>query len=132
MKHVFVSLCLLLFSFITYGQEKEGWIYVGRAIDSTLYYVKKEVASYNKIWTMTILPNWSYKKISYKNVTVKELVQFDCGDKKIRSYQMVFYSSKGNLIINEQYEQFETKWENSIPDTMGEMVLNKICELFGK
>lgn len=130
MKQLFVSICFLLFSFITYGQEKEGWIYVGKATDGTLYYLKSEVVSTNKIWTMTILPNWSYKKVPYKNVTVKELIQFDCGDKQMKTYQFVYYSSKGNLILSEQYEEYETMWQNSIPESMGEVIINKICELF--
>ena len=132
MKPVFVTLCLLLCSLITYSQEKEGWVYVGKATDGTLSYVKTEVVSYNKIWTLTVLPTWSYKKVNYKNVTVKELIQFDCKGRQTKSYQMVFYTSKGNVIVSEQYEQYETKWENTIPESMGEILLNKICELYNK
>jgi hypothetical protein len=40
------------------------------------------------------------------------------------------YSNKNVLIDSHNVESYNQVWEDVIPDTIGEMLLDKACELF--
>jgi tetratricopeptide (TPR) repeat protein len=50
--------------------------------------------------------------------------EFNCATRQLRTVSFARYSASGTLLTN----RGDDKWENSIPDTLGETLLNDICK----
>lgn len=59
-----------------------------------------------------------------------DLAEYDCSEKRNRLLSYVFYNSKGSVVSDYEFEDYETKWNTVVPESIGEMLLNKVCELF--
>lgn len=134
-------LSLLLFSIVSYSQDSEvvktetpTWILVGHDLEKTSYYIKstmesKDFSNAYKVWVKELMPTFKIKTKIYKNVKILILYSFYCEEKQISKEQWVLYDSNGKVITNSQ--PYDTGIpENVIPDSMGESLLNKACELF--
>jgi tetratricopeptide (TPR) repeat protein len=50
--------------------------------------------------------------------------EFNCGQRQLRRISFARYSASGNLLAS----RADGQWENSIPDTLGETLLDHICK----
>lgn len=50
--------------------------------------------------------------------------EFNCGTRQLRNVSFASYGANGNLLASHG----DGKWESSIPDTLGETLLNDICK----
>jgi hypothetical protein len=53
--------------------------------------------------------------------------EFNCGQRQLRTISFARYSASGNLLVS----RADSQWENSIPDTLGETLLDHICKTIG-
>lgn len=52
---------------------------------------------------------------------------FDCLHKKLRAMDLIYYEGSGNVI--ERISLDEPTWENAIPESVGEVMLEAVCKL---
>lgn len=117
-------------------QKEKAWIYVGSTTEGSAkfflnsLYVSKD-GSVIKVWTKIESKKESIykngKALNYINVTSLYLNEFDCSDRMSKINSVIYYDSKGTVIKSSDEE---TNWANIIPDTIGESILRKVCELF--
>ncbi len=117
-------------------QKEKAWIYIGSTNDGTSkfflnsLYVSKD-GSVIKVWTKIESKKESIykngKTLNYVNVKSLYLNEFDCSDRMSKINSVIYYDSKGTVITSSDEK---TNWKNIIPDTIGESILKKVCELF--
>jgi tetratricopeptide (TPR) repeat protein len=121
-------------------KEKE-WTYVGVANDGDRFYVKSSYLTKEegivKIWVKSISKSASFykygKKFSYNNVKKMLLYEIDCTELKIRASSSVWYNTSGNVIYNNDtgFDEYdEGSWKHVVPESIGEAIYKKVCELF--
>jgi len=135
-------ICLLLVLFminnVGYSQESDDWIYVGVSKGGDRMYVKSSYVSKDEgvvtIWVKQYAKKKTFttrgKSATYTNVSVLTLYQVDCDQTKINSKSMYIYNAGGILLKSIKLEDYESNWTDVIPDSMGEALFNKVCELF--
>lgn len=135
---------IILLSFISFFlninkiYSQENWIEIGKSkISDEIFYINSTYVSNDnnvvKVWikTTTIKTVKTKSKSTKKIKTDKKfLYEFDCQNNKIRILYAVFYNSSGNVIDTYNPEEYSIEWEISIPDSLGEFLLNKSCELY--
>lgn len=93
--------------------------------------IESKEGSIIKIWIKEELKNKTLKKngkaTNYTNVKMLMLGEFDCGNKMSKFNSTIYYDSKGNVV---QRSNDETAWENITPETIQELLFNKVCERF--
>ena len=117
--------------------RENEWIYISTTVNGDKLYVKSSYVSKNesviKIWTKTeykkLSLNKNGQKITYKDCKSLVLFEFDCLDRKIKYDSVIYYDSKGNTIKSSDTER---DWTNVFPDSGGEFLLDKVCNLFNK
>jgi hypothetical protein len=57
---------------------------------------------------------------------VKDLLEFNCVDKKTRVLQSTIYSKDGNILVSDTSSELE--WRVIIPDSLGETLYKEVCE----
>jgi hypothetical protein len=148
MKHIYTLLLLTLILNESFAQrdtttvtpDKPAWIFVGGDNSDTDWWIKSEYASKDfsfgnpliKIWTKRYEKTSKIKNTVYKNVKVLMLQQFDCKNKKHKILSVVYYNSAGKVIETASYDEYVYGWDDVVPETMGEIILNKVCEMFGE
>lgn len=138
MKHL-LTVALFLIGTNCFSQVKypfrPDWIYVTSSTDSHINiflknkYVSKEYDGDIKIWTEY---DFSTKKVNgkiYKNIVENVLYRCDCKKKQLQQLQSVTYSSTNQIIdVSDSYDSME----DVVPSSVGESILDKVCELFNK
>lgn len=108
------------------------WIYIGSVKGDKLYVKNKYVAksaSKIKIWSR-LLENVVYiKGEKYVNTTTNILYLVDCKENKIKVLYSIIYDSQRNIISESDVDDFN-EFQDVIPGSMGEGVVEKTCELF--
>ncbi len=141
MKHTLLTLTFLLLSFNAFSQN---WTEVTKDKFDNKYYIKNSIVSRGgdfgnddsiiKIWTKQTSKSFtdsrSKQKKVYYNIYIIQLFEFDCKNSKSKLLSRTFYSSKGGVIFGNDIEPFDTDWEMVIPESVGESLLNKVCELY--
>jgi len=140
MKSFLLILSILLAGQISYSQD---WVSVGSDLDGNKWYVKSTYVKKEgfgdsggeiRIWTKKELKKKTIKKngkaLVYLNVKELQLIVADCTDKKIKFVTTTVYNSQGKLIDTFTLEEYEQDWHDVVPDSMGEALLDKVCELF--
>jgi hypothetical protein len=137
MKNIF----LLIFLLISLNSLAQKWNEVAVDKSGMKYSIKSSYLSKGgdygseeglvKIWTKKSpvklhMKNGKY----YKNAYFIELIEFDCKNSKTKLFARIAYSLNGNVIFSDNFDSFDNDWENIVPDTVGETILNKVCELF--
>jgi hypothetical protein len=130
-------LFIMAFSFAS-AVSAQDWIYVGQsAKDESKYYIRSTPVANNyhkKVWIkqtnkkITIQKNG--KSVVYNDAYDLILYEFNCNDRQILIHSMASYSSTGTLLESYKPEEYEKEWSDVIPDSVGEMLLNKACELY--
>ncbi|WP_124019516.1 surface-adhesin E family protein [Flavobacterium laiguense] len=59
-----------------------------------------------------------------------ELMEFDCNSSKSRTLSRTVYSSTGSVIVENTINANFSDWDYIIPDSVGETLLGKVCELY--
>ena len=121
----------------------QDWVYVGADSDENKWYVKSEYVKKGslddsensfRIWTKKELKKTTIKKngktLTYTNVKELQLIVADCEERKIKFVTNTVYDSQGKIIESNTLLDFLQAWVDVVPDSMGEAMLDKICELF--
>ena len=138
MKYTILISFILFFISTNKIHSQENWIEIGKSStsDETFYINSTYVSNDNnvvKVWikTTTIKTIKNKSKSTKKIKTDKKfLYEFDCQNNKLRILYGVFYNSSGNVIDTYNPDEFSIDWEIAIPDSLGEYLLNKSCELY--
>ena len=116
---------------------REGWTYLAESQHQgegrATYYIRNTYISKNysviKIWAKV---EYSFKKLKgkiYKNVEAKSLYVFNCQTKTIQCEQIAYFNSSGSTIQTSDILFYDPE-KVVAPDSIGELMLNKVCELF--
>lgn len=113
---------------------KPEWLFVTRSAGGTddFFIRSTYVAKRNneiKIWIKVESKTATIDNTVYKNVETKELVIFDCGNKKYNVRSIINYSNTGEVIAKEDYSA-SSSFEDVVPDTALETILKKVCETY--
>jgi len=140
MKATFLTAALLILTLTSFAQD---WVFVGTDSEDNKWYVKSEYVKKGdydnsgdniRIWTKKELKKTTIKKsgktMSYANVKELQLIVTDCSEKKIKFVTSTVYDSQGKSIDSWTLPDYAQEWVDVVPDSMGEAILNKICELF--
>lgn len=134
---------ILLISVLLIGHKSiaQDWVYVGADTEGTKWYVKSSYVSKDgysnsgiKIWTKMESKKTTVKKngktLTYTNTKELQLIFADCNDRRIKFVTTTVYNSQGKVVDTVTLEDYEQEWKDVVPDSMGEAMLDKICELF--
>ena len=141
MKSKIFTTILLIISLNTLAQK---WEEVTKDKFGNKYYIKTSYVSKGgqfgsdeniiKIWTKKTVNEIEDKRQNkrkiYKNAYVIELIEFDCRNSSTKLHSRTAYSAQGNLIIADNIDPFDTDWNVIIPDSVGETIINRVCELY--
>lgn len=140
MKSLIIILSLFFFGQTSYCQD---WISVGTDSGGNKWYIKSSYVKKEgygdsgdniRIWTKKELNKKTIKKngksLTYTNVKELQLIVGDCNERKIKFVTTIVYNSQGKLIDSYTLEEYEQEWQDVVPESMGEAILDKICELF--
>ena len=130
----FITIILLLTSKSIFAQD---WVYAGESVTGDKYYLRKTANSdygNKKAWSKRIGKSISYKKgnktFTLLNGYCLELSEYDCSGRQTKLISFAYYNSKGSVVYSYNFQPFDTDWEDVFPDSMGETLLVKVCELF--
>ena len=113
------------------------WIKTCTSKDGDVWYVYKEVVSKEsaviKIWVKTEFKSLNVYK-NGKNITVTNghrltLCLINCRDKESKFLNVRVYNSKGDVVSDIEYEEYEA-WKTPAPQTILETIILKVCELY--
>lgn len=117
---------------LSHSQVKEGWIFVSEATNGDKHYIRNfyedKTQNTMKLWTKVIKKKEVLNSKLYYNVKMICLEEYDCIGKKNRTFNMTNYDSKGGVIDNYEWQEDESNWHSLVPESIGEAVLNYICE----
>lgn len=134
-----MRILILLFFFATIQSYSQNWIEVTKDKFGNQFFINQRVVSNDgnvtRIWTKKI-----WKKLTdergvklkvYYNVVIKELVDFDCYSGAYKLISSTTYdSAEKRVIFNDDIIFYLQEWEYVVPETVGENVLNTVCEKF--
>ena len=117
--------------------RENEWIDARTLANGDKLFLKSSYVSKNesliKIWAKKEFKKMSLNKngrrITYKNGTSLALFEINCNDRKVKIDSNIYYDSQGNII---ERSDAVGDWENAIPDSNGEFILDKACSLFNK
>lgn len=134
-----MKISILLMFFITIQSYSQNWVEVTKDKFGNEFFINQRVVNNDgsviRIWTKKI-----WKKLTdergvkpkvYYDVVIKELVDFDCYNGAYKLISSTTYDSREKRVIfNDDIIFYLQKWEYVVPETVGEYVLNTVCEKF--
>ena len=132
---------LILFSLLFLGQKSvaQDWILVGSDSDGDKWYIKSSYVSKDdygggiKLWVKKEVKKTTIKKkgqsFTYINAKELQLLVADCSERKLKFVASTLYNSQGKVVNSWTIDDFEQEWRDVVPDSIGEIMLEKICEL---
>lgn len=125
---------LTLISSVVYGQD---WQYAGSSDSGDKYFLKNSsvtIEGNKKVWSKRIGKTITYtkggKKYTIVNGHMLALHEYNCEQRQSKLLSAAFYNSKGTLVYSLTIQEYLTEWTDVVPDSIGEMLLEKVCELF--
>jgi hypothetical protein len=86
------------------------------------------------VWEKIVSSKTVYYNKRGEKVTINgykiQLKEYDCSERKIKLHTVITYNSAGKIVNNYSIEEYMQKWEDAVPETVGEMMMEKACELF--
>lgn len=137
MRHkILFGLLFFLSNYSSFSQDivdsKPDWVVIGSDGQEAKYYVKSEYVKKDeegiKIWTRTIFKKQAVGKIVYNNLDYKVLMVINCEEKQLKVISAVYYTSSGELIKSYNIEEYLQKWEDAVPGSVGERIINYVCD----
>lgn len=138
MKYTLI-IAFLLISKLSFSQD---WVYVTSDMEGNKIYCKSEYISNSiyfktyKIWFKVYYKETEYTKY---NTTIKtfngyklKLYNISCSNKQMKLISVVTYSKNGELLNSNTIEEYYQKWNDVVPESIGEAQVEKVCELFNK
>jgi len=131
---------IILVSVLLIGHKgiAQDWVYIGSDRKGSKWYIKSSYVTKNynsiKIWSKqvnkssTITKNG--KKITLNNTYTVDLYEYNCSEQTSKLIGSTTYNSQGRVIKTFKVEEYNQEWDDVVPDSMGELILNKVCELF--
>lgn len=126
--------------FLEYNGFAQDWVYIGSDNDENKYYVKSTYVTKDvyegsiKLWIKKEMKKVTIKKngkpINYLNAKELQLFEIDCNEKKIKIVSSIVYNSQGKVVDSWTLRDYEQEWNDIVPDSIGEAISDKTCELF--
>jgi len=130
MKTLF-SLLLIVLPFTVIAQS--NWISIGKGTNDEEMLMQDRYATKNnttiEVWTKIKKRKIEILDKTYKNAELKTLYSLNCGERKLLVKRTILYSEKGDVIV-ESRQRPTDNYDDVVPDTLGEILLDKACELF--
>ena len=132
MKSIAIFICVLIFFS---GDIYAQWIEAGRSTDNSIYYLRKHSEKYGstKVWVKEVSKSLAYYtktgKKAFINGYSMTLYDTNCDEKQLALVSLTVYNLSGNVVSTTKLEEYEIDWQDVIPDSVGEMILTKACEL---
>ena len=125
------------FAFLIGSSQSNEWISIGKFND-TDYYLRLNKTNYDgtkKVWIKSVSKNLESvsktgKKVSLPNGYRLMLQEYNCSDRQTRMLSLTDYNSNGDVFSSHKFESYEIEWVDVLPDSVGEILLNKVCKLF--
>jgi|SRR5882672_2663202 len=147
MKFFFASIIFFLFSSAGFGQK---WIYISDDDKGVKHYYDSNIIvrdnNITEVWFKEgppiekleqyrhdliarrknkSLPITGYEYYSYS--ITKQI--FDCKQRKMKEYVAFYdYSDKGAVIFSASFDEAKVKWEDIVPESVGEKILSTVCK----
>lgn len=117
--------------------KKDEWLFAckGGGVNDYFYLRSKPnvvTKTTVQIWVRELTKDKKIAGKTYPDVECVSLVSFDCDLNKAVIISESFKDLKGNIIKRTVYEEDESKWEDIEPDTVMEILKNKVCEWYIK
>lgn len=113
---------------------KPHWEFVTVNTENNSYYIRSEKHSSTpseiKVWVKVTGLTQKKGRKTFKNCHSISLYIIQCNNKRIQVDQVTMYDSKGSVLTSSDSELSE--WKEAIPDSAGEAIVNKACEMFAK
>lgn len=112
-------------------ESNSEWTFVGNS-DNVILLIRNEYVSKNyagiKIWTKWLSPVKKVKGRTYKFVSDDALMLVDCSEKTLQTLQILTYCNK--KVIDKTGDYFYKPAKVVPPNSMGEKLVNTVCELY--
>ena len=131
---IIITITAILFYNILYSQTTDAhWIYVGKTDKGITCYIRSEVKYRSEnndivIWTKYIHKKIKYLGKIYYNATQTSLERFNCGYNESNVFEYVLYDSNGDII--DSFDDPNAQYKDIIPETFGELMIKKVCEIY--
>jgi hypothetical protein len=136
---------ILILTLLSITAKAQDWIFIDSSVNSDIFYVKSTYVTKRqdfenntiiKVWTKreakvaTIVKNG--KEIKVYNVRILQLKEYNCTQQQTNIISQTVYNSQGKIIDSFQFQDYEQKWNDVVPESIGQAVLDKVCELFNE
>jgi hypothetical protein len=135
MKIKFILFVLFILS--SYHSFSQDWQFAGSSQDGEKYYIRNAGTNdvgYKKYWMKTVAKNIIYfkndKKINLTNGYRMDLYEYNCSSKQNKLLSIYHYNSSNKVVNSLTIPFYRTEWRDVLPDSVGEMILDKACALF--
>lgn len=130
MKYLILIISIILTSFIANSQES-SWIFCSKNSYGDSIFIKNNYIDKKgnivKLWARLIYPK---DKKTNKSEELLQIVEYDCDKKRMRNGHYWIYGTNKRKI--EEGEDKIKNWSSVVPDTINELILQKVCSLFIK
>ena len=123
---------------ITSSVFSQTWIYFGSSIDDlNKHYIRSACVSNDgtiKVWEKIISKKLTYIN-NQKSKTIINgykilLKEYDYYGRKMKIHSVLTYDINGKLVDSFTLENYSNSWQDVVPESIGEMMMNRAFELF--
>jgi len=137
MKNLLLLLLFIFLSAFECSAQYGEWINIRKEKDGAIYLRSDQLSldSIKKVWIKDVQKQLEIisdkgKKVIIPNGYTVSLREFDCAKKKTKLISYINYDSKGKVLYSVKMEEYEQSWEDVAPETIGELLFMRTCQLF--